>query len=119
MSEKGSPTASMSPGEHPNARTPERLNAILQVSGLRTHLITDEGVVPAVDGVDLEIALHRTLGLVGESGCGKSVTGLSLMRLVEPPGRIVAGEVLLRGKDLLKLPEAEMRRSRGADVAMI
>src|SRR5436190_23882823 len=98
---------------------PERLSALLQVRGLRTHFFTDEGVVPAVDGVDLEIAPHRTLGLVGESGCGKSVTGLSVMRLVAPPGRIVAGEVLLRGKDLLKIPESEMRRSRGEDVAMI
>src|SRR5690349_10797160 len=95
------------------------MEALLQVSGLKTYFFTDEGVVPAVDGVDLQIAPHRTLGLVGESGCGKSVTGLSLMRLVGPPGRIVAGEVLLRGKDLLKLPEAEMRRSRGEEVAMI
>jgi peptide/nickel transport system ATP-binding protein len=95
------------------------METLLEVRGLKTHFFTDEGVVPAVDGVDLQIAPHRTLGLVGESGCGKSVTGLSLMRLVGPPGRIVAGEVLLRGKDLLKLPEAEMRHSRGEAVAMI
>src|SRR5947209_20410235 len=100
MSEIGVPSVGTGPSGSLNTRPPERLNALLQVRGLRTHFFTDEGVVPAVDGVDLEIALHRTLGLVGESGCGKSVTGLSLMRLVEPPGRIVAGEVLLRGKDL-------------------
>lgn len=92
---------------------------VLQVRGLRTHFYTDEGVVPAVDGVDLTISEGRTLGLVGESGCGKSVTGLSLMRLVPHPGRTVAGEVLLRGRDLLKLPEPEMRRQRGEGLAMI
>src|SRR6184192_40198 len=109
MSEKGESSGRPGSVESLNTRTPEHLNTLLQVRGLRTHFFTDEGVVPAVDGVDLEITPHRTLGLVGESGCGKSVTGLSLMRLVAPPGRIVAGEVLLRGKDLLKLPEAEMR----------
>src|SRR5439155_26476298 len=125
MSEIGEPMASMSPAGILNTRTPSPaarvpdLNTLLEVRGLKTHFFTDEGVVPAVDGIDLEIAPHRTLGLVGESGCGKSVTGLSLMRLVAPPGRIVTGEVLLRGKDLLKLPEPEMRRSRGEDVAMI
>jgi oligopeptide transport system ATP-binding protein len=93
--------------------------SLLRVRGLKTHFFTDEGVAPAVDGIDLEIAPGSTLGLVGESGCGKSVTGLSLMRLVAPPGRTVAGEVLLRGRDLLKLPEAEMRRCRGEEVAMI
>src|SRR5438876_10856033 len=125
MSESGGPVAGTSPAGFLNPRTPSPasrvpdLNTLLQVRGLRTHFFTDEGVVPAVDGVDLEIAPHRTLGLVGESGCGKSVTGLSVMRLVAPPGRIVAGEVLMRGKDLLKIRESEMRRSRGEAVAMI
>src|SRR5258707_15771707 len=107
MSENGGPVSSTSPAGNLNTRTPEHLDPLLEVRGLRTHFFTDEGVVPAVDGIHLRIAPHRTLGLVGESGCGKSVTGLSLMRLVAPPGRIVAGEVLMRGRDLLKLPESE------------
>jgi len=74
--------------------------SLLSVRGLRTHFYTDEGVVPAVDGIDLEILPGQTLGLVGESGCGKSVTGLSLLRLVAPPGRIVGGEILHHGEDL-------------------
>ena len=92
---------------------------ILQVRGLRTHFFTDMGVVPAVDGIDLDIRQGQALGLVGESGCGKSVTGLSLMRLVAPPGRIVAGEILLRGENLLSLTEKQMRERRGGDLGMI
>ena len=92
---------------------------ILQVNGLRSHFFTDMGVVPAVDGIDLEISQGKTLGLVGESGCGKSVTGMSIMRLLAPPGRIVAGEVLLRGENLLNLPEKQMRDRRGGDLGMI
>lgn len=95
------------------------LSPLLEVRGLRTSFFTDEGVVPAVDGIELTILPGQTLGLVGESGCGKSVTGFSLMRLVSPPGRIVAGEVLLAGEDLLKLSENEMRRRRGEQIAMI
>jgi oligopeptide transport system ATP-binding protein len=92
---------------------------LLQIEGLKTHFFTDEGVVPAVDGVDLEIPAHGTLGLVGESGCGKSVTGFSVLRLVAPPGRIVAGSIRFRDRDLVSLEEAEMRRVRGAEIAMI
>jgi oligopeptide/dipeptide ABC transporter ATP-binding protein len=92
---------------------------VLQVRGLRTHFFTDEGVAPAVDGIDFEILPGRTLGLVGESGCGKSVTSLSIMRLVAPPGRIVSGEALLNGEDLLRLSEREMRARRGERIAMI
>ncbi len=92
---------------------------VLQVTGLRTHFYTDLGVVPAVDGVDLEIPHGQTLGLVGESGCGKSVTGLSIMRLVASPGRIVTGEVLLNGTNLLAISERQMRSRRGADLGMI
>jgi len=92
---------------------------LLQVNGLRTHFFTDQGVVPAVDGVDLEIFAGKTLGVVGESGCGKSVTGLSVMRLVAPPGRIVEGEILLRGENLLSLSDREMRDRRGGDLGMI
>jgi oligopeptide/dipeptide ABC transporter ATP-binding protein len=89
------------------------------VRGLKTQFFTEDGVVPAVDGIDLDIAAGQTLGLVGESGCGKSVTGLSLLRLVAPPGRIVAGEIRLNDADLLALPEGEMRRYRGPKLAMI
>ncbi len=92
---------------------------VLQIKNLRTHFFTDQGVVPAVDGVDLEVYPGQTLGVVGESGCGKSVTGMSAMRLVAPPGRIVDGEILLRGENLLKLSEVEMSHRRGKDLGMI
>jgi len=94
-------------------------NPVLDVRELRTYFFTDHGVVRAVDGVSFSIARGRTLGLVGESGCGKSVTALSLLRLVPPPGRIVGGEILFEGRNLLALPEEEMRRLRGARLAMI
>src|SRR5580692_5652546 len=92
---------------------------VLTIKGLRTHFFTDQGVVPAVDGIDLEVHHGQTVGLVGESGCGKSVTGLSLMRLVAPPGRIISGEVLLKGENLLSLSERQMRDRRGKDLGMI
>jgi oligopeptide/dipeptide ABC transporter ATP-binding protein len=92
---------------------------LLSVRGLKTQFFTEDGVVPAVDGIDLEIKSGQTLGLVGESGCGKSVTGLSLLRLVAAPGRIVAGDITLKGESLLALPETEMRRRRGPQIAMI
>ncbi|MCL6600271.1 MAG: ABC transporter ATP-binding protein [Alicyclobacillus macrosporangiidus] len=96
------------------------MEPLLRVRGLRTHFFTDEGVVRSVDGVDLEVRDGETLGIVGESGCGKSVTSLSIMRLVpSPPGRIVAGEIRFQGKDLLKLSDAEMRKIRGNEIAMI
>jgi oligopeptide/dipeptide ABC transporter ATP-binding protein len=92
---------------------------LLHVNGLRTVFITDTGTAPAVDGVDFRIARGETLGMVGESGCGKSVTALSIMRLVAPPGRIVAGSVVFDGRDLLALPEREMQRVRGNEIAMV
>src|ERR671929_1003300 len=93
---------------------------LLDVRGLKTHFFTDEGVVRAVDGVDLYIDKGETLGVVGESGCGKSVTALSLMRLIpQPPGKIVSGQVHFDGRDLLKLREDDMRKIRGNDIAMI
>jgi oligopeptide transport system ATP-binding protein len=93
---------------------------LLEVRDLVTHFETGEGVVRAVDGVSFALGPGEAMGLVGESGCGKSVTALSLMRLVTtPPGRIVGGEVLLAGRDLLKLSDRDMRRVRGAEVAMI
>ena len=95
-------------------------NVVLSVAGLRTHFFTPTGVVKAVDGVNLKIHRGRTLGVLGESGSGKSVTALSVMRLVaDPPGRIVDGEIHFDGRDLLKLSDGEMRDVRGADISMI
>jgi peptide/nickel transport system ATP-binding protein len=96
------------------------MSAILEVKGLRTHFETERGVVRAVDGVDLSVERGLTLGVVGESGCGKTVLALSLLRLVpSPPGRIVGGSVLLAGRELLSLSEEEMRRVRGCEISMI
>lgn len=96
------------------------MSAILKVKGLKTYFYSEDKTVPAVDGVDLEVRSGETLGIVGESGCGKSVTSLSVMRLVKsPPGKIVEGEIMLKGQDLLKLSEKEMRRIRGKDISMI
>jgi peptide/nickel transport system ATP-binding protein len=93
---------------------------LFEVEGLQTQFDLRHGVVKAVDGVSFALAPHETLAIVGESGCGKSITALSLMRLVpEPPGRIVAGSVKLAGRDLLRLSEEEMREVRGKDLAMI
>jgi len=95
------------------------VSAVLSIRDLRTWFHTDEGVVRAVDGVSLDIAEGATLGVVGESGCGKSVTALSILRLVAPPGRIEGGRILFRGRDLVSLPERELRRVRGDQVAMV
>jgi peptide/nickel transport system ATP-binding protein len=93
---------------------------LLQVKDLRTSFFTPEGEVRAIDGVSFEIGEGKTLGLVGESGCGKSVTSLSIMRLIpSPPGKIVGGEIFYRGRDLLRLNNEEMRRIRGNEISMI
>ena len=93
---------------------------VLEVRDLRTYFHTEEGVARAVDGVSFAVGRGQTLGLVGESGCGKSVSAFSVMRLVpDPPGRIEGGQILLKGRDLLGLDEEEMRRVRGDDIAMI
>jgi oligopeptide/dipeptide ABC transporter ATP-binding protein len=93
---------------------------LLQVQNLQTSFFTPEGEVRAVDGVSFEIGEGKTLGLVGESGCGKSVTSLSIMRLISsPPGEIVGGEIYYRGRDLLKLNKEEMRKIRGNEISMI
>jgi oligopeptide transport system ATP-binding protein len=93
---------------------------LLDVKGLKTQFFTQDGVVKAVDGVSFYVDEGETLGIVGESGCGKSVSVLSIMRLIpEPPGRIVAGEVLFEGRDLLKVSDDEIRRVRGNKIAMI
>jgi oligopeptide/dipeptide ABC transporter ATP-binding protein len=93
---------------------------LLQVEGLRTVFDTSEGVARAVDGVSFEVAAGETVGIVGESGCGKSVTALSIMRLIQsPPGRIQDGHVVFSGRNLLELAPSEMRAIRGNDIAMI
>jgi peptide/nickel transport system ATP-binding protein/oligopeptide transport system ATP-binding protein len=93
---------------------------LLEVKNLRTHFFTEDGVVPAVDGVDFELKPGETLGIVGESGCGKSVTSISVLGLVpNPPGKIIDGEILFEGRDLVKLSESEMQKIRGNDIAMI
>jgi len=93
---------------------------ILKVKGLKTYFHTDDGVVKAVDGVDFDIRKGETMGLVGESACGKSVTSLSIIRLVEsPPGKIEEGEIFYKGENLLKISEEKMRTVRGNEISMI
>lgn len=93
---------------------------LLEVSNLKTHFFLEEGIVKAVDDISFKISPRETLCLVGESGCGKSLTALSLLRLVpSPPGKIVSGSIFYRGTDLLCLPEKQMRKLRGKDIAMV
>ena len=93
---------------------------VLEIRGLKTHFYTRRGVVKAVDGVNLTLERQRTLGVVGESGCGKSVMALSILRLIPmPPGRIVAGEILFNGRDLVKVSQEEIKHIRGNDISMI
>jgi peptide/nickel transport system ATP-binding protein len=92
---------------------------LLAVEGLRTHFFTQDGVVKAVDGVSFSIDHGQTLGIVGESGCGKSITALSVMRLIERPGRIIEGSIRLGKRDLLALSDEEMRDVRGNAISMI
>ncbi|MEW9122968.1 MAG: ABC transporter ATP-binding protein [Thermotaleaceae bacterium] len=92
---------------------------LLQVKNLKTYFFTDEGVIPAIDGVDFSIKKGETLGIVGESGSGKSQTALSIMGLLESPGKVVEGEVLFEGENLLEKSKTEMRKIRGNDIAMI
>jgi oligopeptide/dipeptide ABC transporter ATP-binding protein len=96
------------------------MSELLRVQKLKTHFFTHEGTVRAVDGVSFTIHRGETLGLVGESGCGKSVTALSIMRLIpSPPGRILSGKVLFEGNDLLGLDKRQMRKIRGSKISMI
>jgi peptide/nickel transport system ATP-binding protein len=93
---------------------------LLEIKGLKTYFFTDEGVVRAVDGIDLHIDKGETLGVVGESGCGKTVTALSVMKLIAmPPGRLVEGQIIYRGRDLVPLPPAQMRKIRGKEISMV
>jgi len=92
---------------------------ILKIEDLHTYFTTYQGVVQALNGVDLELRPGEILGLVGETGSGKSVTSLSILRLIRPPGKLVKGRILYRGKDLAKLSEEQMRHLRGRDISMI
>jgi peptide/nickel transport system ATP-binding protein len=92
---------------------------VLEVQGLQTHFFTHDGVVKAVDGVDLRVGAGEIVGLVGESGCGKTITGFSVIGLVDPPGRIVGGHIRYLGEDLVGASEARLRQLRGKEIAMI
>src|SRR5687768_18553916 len=92
---------------------------LLEINNLKTHFPTRAGIVRAVDDVNFYLDRGELLGLVGESGCGKSITALSIMRLIASPGKIVGGEILFDGKNLLKLSYQQMREIRGDDIAMI
>ncbi len=101
-------------------------DTLLSVRGLRTHFVTDEGTTRAVDGVSFDLAAGRTLGVVGETGCGKSITARSLLGIIDPPGRVLEGEMLLRGEDggwvdLAKLPRhgPQLRKIRGGDIGLV
>ena len=96
------------------------MEPLLEVRDLRTQFFTQDGVVKAVDGVSFHLMPGETLGLVGESGCGKSITALSIMRLIpSPPGKIVSGEIIFEGEDILRMNDDEMRSIRGRKIAMI
>ena len=97
----------------------EQMQPLLQVENLKTYFFTRDGVVKAVDGVDFEVHTGEILGLVGESGCGKSVTSFSILQLVDQPGKIIDGQIKFKGKDLLKLEKKEMIRMRGDRISMI
>jgi oligopeptide/dipeptide ABC transporter ATP-binding protein len=92
---------------------------LLDVRGLKTYFYTEDGVLSAVDGIDFSVGKGEVFGLVGESGCGKSVTSLSILRLVDAPGKVIAGEVLLNGQDLFKKQGREMVKIRGSQISMI
>jgi len=115
MAETGAATA-----PEPSALAPAAMQPLLEVADLRTWFFTRDGVVRAVDGVSFHVMPGETLAIVGESGCGKSVTALSILRLIaSPPGRIVSGAIRLAGRNLLDLSDAEMRDIRGNDISMI
>jgi peptide/nickel transport system ATP-binding protein len=105
--------------EVPTLEVPTLEVPTLEVIDLRTHFVTRAGTVRAVDGVSFRVARGRILGLVGESGSGKTVTGFSILGLVDPPGRVVGGRILFQGRDLAGLPDREMRRLRGNRIAMV
>ena len=95
------------------------MDKLLEIKGVRTQFFTKRGIVPAVDGIDLTIGKSQIVGVVGESGCGKSVTAMSVMRLLQSPGRITQGEILLNGEDLLKMGDSEICDVRGNKISII
>jgi peptide/nickel transport system ATP-binding protein len=104
------------PGQDPSVST----ETVLEVKNLQTHFFTRTGIAKAVDGVSFDLKRGETLGIVGESGCGKSVTALSILRLVaDPPGRIVGGEILLNDRNILAMSEEELKQIRGNEISMI
>ncbi len=105
--------------EKRNEQTTAGDEVLLEVRGLKTYFFTEDGVVKAVDGVDFDVRQGEIVAIVGESGCGKSVTSLSIMRLVGIPGKIVDGEIIFKGENILELPDSEMRRIRGDRISMI
>ena len=94
-------------------------DTIFQIKGLKTQFFTSKGIVPAVDGVDITVKKGEAVGVVGESGCGKSMTAMSVMQLLQYPGRVVDGQILLGGEDLLKKTKKEMDDIRGNRISMI
>jgi ABC-type dipeptide/oligopeptide/nickel transport system ATPase component len=115
MAEKRDTTGSQAVTDNPSA-----VDSLLEVKNLTVSFDTPDGRARAVDSTSFSIMPGETLGLVGESGCGKTVTALALMRLIQsPPGRIEGGEILFKGADLLKLPERDMRKIRGNEISMV
>jgi oligopeptide/dipeptide ABC transporter ATP-binding protein len=115
----GNVVAELVPASRRKPRRERGERPLLEVKGLRTSFYTRDGVVRAVDGIDFHVDRGEIMGLVGESGCGKSVTSLSIMRLIASPGRIEGGQILFDGQDLLKLSSDAMRRIRGDGISMI
>ncbi|MDF3074084.1 MAG: transporter ATP-binding protein [Alphaproteobacteria bacterium] len=103
-----------------NAPTAAAAEPLLDIRGLKTHFRTDDGMIHAVDGVDIRVHRGETVGIVGESGCGKTVTAMTVLKLIAmPPGKIVAGEIFYRGRDLVPLPPEEMRKIRSKEIAIV
>ncbi|GED72898.1 dipeptide/oligopeptide/nickel ABC transporter ATP-binding protein [Brevibacillus reuszeri] len=94
-------------------------NTVLEMNNLKTYFYTDKGVIPAVDDVSIKVKKGQIIGIVGESGCGKSMTSLSIMQLISPPGKIADGEILFEGRNLVGLSKAQMRSIRGNQISMI
>ncbi len=108
------------PGDARHLARARRLANVIEIRNLRTHFFTSAGVVQAVNGISYDVAEGETVAIVGESGCGKSVGAMSILRLIpDPPGKIVEGSITVGGRDLLKLPMEEMRQVRGRDIGMI
>ncbi|HSH35391.1 ABC transporter ATP-binding protein [Schnuerera sp.] len=96
------------------------MSKLLEVKNLKTYFYTDDGIVKAIDGVNFSVEAGKTIGIVGESGCGKSITAMSILRLIpDPPGKIVDGEVIFEGEDLTKVSNKEIRNIRGNNISMI